>query len=124
MYTSTTLDKRFTIIDLDPYGCPSRFLDGAVQSVEEGGLLLVTATDMSVLAGNTPEAGYVKYGSVPIKSKSCHEMALRILLKTIESSANTYGRYTKPLLSLSIDFYIRVFVQVFTSQIKCKDTSR
>lgn len=56
MYTSTAFDKRFTAVDLDPYGGPNKFLDGAIQSVEEGGLLLVTATDMAVLAGNTPEA--------------------------------------------------------------------
>lgn len=74
MYSSTSPDKRFTVIDLDPYGCPTRFLDGAVQSLSEGGLLLVTATDMAVLAGNTPESCYVKYGSVPLKTKACHEM--------------------------------------------------
>ena len=28
-----------------------------------------------------------------------------------------------PLLSLSIDFYVRVFVRVFTSQIVCKSTT-
>lgn len=56
MYTSTSHDKRFTVIDLDPYGGPNKFLDAAIQSIEEGGLLMVTATDMAVLAGNTPEA--------------------------------------------------------------------
>lgn len=74
MYSSTLPDKRFNVIDLDPYGCPTRFLDGAVQSLSEGGLLLVTATDMAVLAGNTPESCYVKYGSLPLKTKACHEM--------------------------------------------------
>lgn len=56
MYTSIPYHKRFTVIDLDPYGGPNQFLDGALQSIEEGGLLMVTATDMAVLAGNTPEA--------------------------------------------------------------------
>lgn len=40
---------KFDVIDLDPYGSPTHFLDSAVQSVAEGGLLCVTATDM---AGN------------------------------------------------------------------------
>lgn len=141
MYTSTSHDKRFTVIDLDPYGGPNKFLDAAIQSIEEGGLLMVTATDMAVLAGNTPEAcnnflsfrnaqlnssiikGIVKYGSVPLKSKACHEMALRILLRCIEGHANRYGRYIKPLLSLSVDFYARVFVRVFSGQFQCKDSS-
>lgn len=123
MYTSTPHSKRFTVIDLDPYGGPNKFLDGAIQSLEEGGLLLVTATDMAVLAGNTPEACIVKYGSVPLKSKACHEIALRILLRCIEGHANRYGRYIKPLLSLSIDFYARVFVRVYTGQFQCKESS-
>ncbi|XP_053676895.1 tRNA (guanine(26)-N(2))-dimethyltransferase [Anopheles nili] len=123
MYMSTKPDQRFTAIDLDPYGHPTRFLDGAVQSIEDGGLLLITATDMAVLAGNSPEACYVKYGSVPLKTKACHEMALRILLRCIETTATRYGRYMKPLLSISADFYIRVFVRIYTGQYACKKSS-
>lgn len=123
MYLSTANDKRFTVIDLDPYGCPTKFLDGAVQSIKDGGLLLITATDMAVLAGNSPETCYTKYGSISLKSKACHEMAIRILLQSIESHANRYGRYAKPLLSISADFYIRVFVRVFTSQQECKKST-
>lgn len=115
---------QFDVIDLDPYGCPSIFLDSAVQSIKNGGLLLVTATDMAVLAGNTPETCYSKYGAISLKMKCCHEVALRILLKCIESHANRYNRYIEPVLSLSADFYIRVFVRVFTGAQKCKHTLR
>ncbi|KAM7353412.1 tRNA methyltransferase 1 [Cochliomyia hominivorax] len=120
MYLSTSQGKQFDCIDLDPYGCPNRFLDGAIQSLVDGGLLLVTATDMAVLAGNAPEACYVKYGSVPLRMKSCHEMALRILLHCIETHANRYGKYIVPLLSISADFYVRIFVRVFSGQAMCK----
>ncbi|XP_012539605.1 probable tRNA (guanine(26)-N(2))-dimethyltransferase [Monomorium pharaonis] len=114
---------RFDAVDLDPYGCASAYLDGAVQCVVDGGVLLVTATDMAVLVGNVPETCYYKYGAIPVKSKSCHEIALRILLQCIASYAGRYGRYIVPLLSVSVDFYVRVFVQVFTSHIKCKENS-
>ncbi|XP_067630100.1 tRNA (guanine(26)-N(2))-dimethyltransferase-like isoform X2 [Eurosta solidaginis] len=120
MYLSTSYEKRFDVIDLDPYGCPNRFLDGAIQSLTSGGLLLVTATDMAVLAGNTPEACYAKCSSVPLRMKCCHEMGLRILLHCIETHANRYGKYIEPLLSISADVYIRVFVRVHSSQAKCK----
>lgn len=113
-------EERFQVIDLDPYGSPAVFLDSAVQNIKDGGLLLVTATDMAVLAGNTPEACFVKYGSVPIRTKACHELALRILLNTIETAATRYGRYIQPVLSMSVDFYVRIFVQVFTSRLECK----
>lgn len=70
-------DKRlFDVIDLDPYGCPSIFLDSALQAVKDGGLLLITATDMAVLAGNSPETCYSKYGAVSLKLKCCHEMVI------------------------------------------------
>ena len=113
----------FDVIDLDPYGCPTIFLDGAVQCISNGGLLMVTATDMAVLAGNSPETCYLKYGAISLKSKTCHEIALRILLQNIASHAARYGRYIVPLLSISADFYIRVFVKVFSSQIKCKENA-
>ncbi len=38
------------------------------------GLLCITCTDMAVMAGNSGETCYSKYGSVSIKSKYCHEM--------------------------------------------------
>ena len=115
---------KYHVIDLDPYGCPAMYLDSAVRCVKDNGLLLVTATDMAVLAGNSPESCYVKYGSISLKIKSCHEMALRILLQTIQAHANRYGRYIEPILSISADFYIRVFVKVTTSPLQCKLSTR
>ncbi|XP_065826453.1 tRNA (guanine(26)-N(2))-dimethyltransferase-like [Oscarella lobularis] len=115
--------KKFDVIDLDPYGSPSPFLDSAVQAVSDGGLLCVTCTDMGVLCGSNSEASYAKYGSVSLKASYCHEMALRIALASIESHCARYKRYIRPLLSVSVDFYIRVFVQVFTGAVHVKDSA-
>ncbi|CAH2072657.1 unnamed protein product [Thlaspi arvense] len=114
--------KEFDVVDLDPYGAPSIFLDSAVQSVADGGLLMCTATDMAVLCGANGEVCYSKYGSYPLKGKYCHEMALRILLASIESHANRYKRYIVPVLSVQMDFYVRVFVRVYTSASAMKNT--
>lgn len=76
--------QAYDAVDLDPYGSPTQLLDSAVQAVAEGGLLLVTATDMAVLCGNNGEACWGKYGSYPLHRSYCHEMALRILLAAIE----------------------------------------
>ncbi|KAL1452933.1 hypothetical protein WDU94_007116 [Cyamophila willieti] len=115
--------RHFDAIDLDPFGNPTRFLDAAVSSLRDGGLLLVTCTDMAVLCGNTPETCYVKYNAVSLKTAACHEMALRICLHLIETVCSKYGRFIVPLLSFHADFYIRVFVKVFTSPQTCKATS-
>ncbi|XP_065353089.1 tRNA (guanine(26)-N(2))-dimethyltransferase [Cloeon dipterum] len=115
--------NEFDAIDLDPFGCPSIFLDSAVQSVKNGGVLLVTATDMAVLAGNSAETCFVKYGAVSLRSKCCHEIGLRILLQCISSHANRYGKYIEPLFSMSADFYVRVAVKVRNGANKCKYTT-
>lgn len=107
------------------------------------GILMVTCTDTAILCGNTPEACFNKYGSVPLRHKSCHEIvislisnrsfeipnyfytiwqALRILLRAIDSHANRYGRYIVPLLSVSVDFYIRCFVQIHSGAAMAKDS--
>lgn len=123
MYEARGKNQHFDVIDLDPYGSPSPFLDAAVQAVSEGGLLCITCTDMAVMAGNSGETCYSKYGSVSIKSKFCHEMALRIILHSLDQRANVYQRYIEPLLSVSVDFYIRVFVRVRTGQAKVKNSA-
>ncbi|KAF2313697.1 hypothetical protein GH714_012770 [Hevea brasiliensis] len=117
-----THPKEFDMVDLDPYGSPSIFLDSAIQSVVDGGLLMCTATDMAVLCGGNGEVCYSKYGSYPLRGKYCHEMALRILLACIESHANRYKRYIVPVLSVRMDFYVRVFVRVYTSASAMKNT--
>ncbi|KAL8199399.1 hypothetical protein R6Q57_012967 [Mikania cordata] len=117
-----THPKEFDVVDLDPYGSPSVFLDSAVQSIADGGLLMCTATDMAVLCGSNGEVCYSKYGSYPLRGKYCHEMALRIVLACIESHANRYKRYIVPVLSVQMDFYVRVFVRVYTSASAMKNT--
>ncbi|CAL8462795.1 g2328 [Coccomyxa elongata] len=113
----------YEAVDLDPYGSPAQFLDSAVQAVSEGGLLLVTATDMAVLCGNNGEACWGKYGSYPLHKPYCHEQALRIVLACIEAHANRYKRHIVPVLSLSIDFYVRIFVRVYTSPEVVKESA-
>ncbi|KAL8171512.1 hypothetical protein V2J09_023316 [Rumex salicifolius] len=117
-----THPKEFDMVDLDPYGSPSIFLDSAIQSVVDGGMLMCTATDMAVLCGGNAEVCYSKYGSYPMRAKYCHEMALRILLACIESHANRNKRYIVPVLSVHMNFYVRVFVRVYTSASAMKST--
>ncbi|RKP24617.1 N2,N2-dimethylguanosine tRNA methyltransferase [Syncephalis pseudoplumigaleata] len=116
MYECRDADKQFDVIDLDPYGSASPFLDGAVQAVADGGLLCITCTDMAVLSGsNHPETCFAKYGGTPVRAEFCHEMALRLVLHALQTSAARYKRCITPLASFSIDFYIRMFVRVHSS---------
>ncbi|TCD71872.1 RNA methyltransferase tRNA(m5U54)methyltransferase [Steccherinum ochraceum] len=115
MFNHRAEKERVDVVDLDPYGTAAPFIDAAVQCLRDGGLLCVTCTDLPVLATNNfPEKCFSNYGSVPVKAEYCHEAALRIVLHSLSTAAARYGRYITPLLSLSIDFYVRLFVRVST----------
>lgn len=124
MYNHRTEKTRVDVVDLDPYGTAAPFIDGAVQCVNDGGLLCVTCTDLSVLATtNYHEKCFSNYGGIPLKAEYCHEAALRLVLNTLSTSAGRYGRYIEPLLCLSIDFYVRLFVRVHSAPIEVKKTA-
>ena len=85
----------------------------------------MTCTDLAVLAGsNYTEACFSKYGGHPVKAEFTHEVALRLVLNTLSASAARYKRHIVPLVSLSIDYYLRVFVRVYTSPAEVKTLAR
>lgn len=45
-------------------------------------------------------------------------------MQSIQSQASKYKRYIAPLLSVSVDFYVRVFVKIYTSAAACKGIMR
>jgi tRNA (guanine26-N2/guanine27-N2)-dimethyltransferase len=114
---------KFNCIDLDPYGSPTPFLDAAMRSIKNNGLLLVTATDAAVLCGNGVDSCYTKYGAISLRTPFCHELGIRILLQCINSHAIRYSKYIVPLISLSVDFYFRIFLLVFDGQMKAKESA-
>lgn len=114
--SGTTIHK-FDVIDLDPYGTAAPFFDSALQAIQDGGLLCVTCTDAGVFASNGyPEKAYALYGGIPTKGAHSHEGGLRLILQAIATSGAKYGIAIEPLLSLSIDFYARLFVRVHKQQ--------
>jgi len=114
-------DDKYDVIDLDPYGTAATFLDGAVQALNDGGMLCVTCTDAGVWASvGYPEKCFSLYGGTPIKGLHSHEGGLRLILHSIASAAAKHGMAIEPLLSLSIDYYARVFVRVSKSPAEVK----
>lgn len=105
----------YDVIDLDPYGSVSPFLDSALASIKHGGLLCITSTDGGVLCGNQVDLSYIRYGGFSLKRDYCHEMGIRVLLHAINQAAGRYKRAINVLAAFSIDFYFRIFVQVLDS---------
>lgn len=105
--------QKYHVIDLDPYGTAVPFLDAAVQATADNGLLCVTCTDTSVFNSmGYAEKAFSLYGGLPARGDYCHEVGLRLILNAIATSAARYGIAIEPLVSLSIDYYARVFVRV------------
>lgn len=115
--------KEFQVIDLDPYSTAAPFIDGAVQAATDGGLLCVTSTDGRSLCGTQVDTGFAWYNSLPMNREFNHEFGIRILLTTIIAAASRHNRSIEPLLSLSANFYFRVFVRVTDKRQNSKITA-
>ncbi|MBL7159991.1 MAG: hypothetical protein ISS95_00330 [Candidatus Aenigmarchaeota archaeon] len=102
----------FNVIDLDPFGSPSIFLDSAARSVYHKGFLCVTATDQSALCGAYPSSCFRKYGIKSIKTDFYNELGVRTLISYIILSVARYEKAFVPLLSISTKHYYRVFGKI------------
>ena len=99
------------VVDVDPYGSPAPFLDGATRAVRNGGLLGLTATDTTALAGVYPKVCRRRYFATPMHGELGHEVALRILAAAAVRHAARHDLAMTPVLAHAIDHYYRVTLQ-------------
>lgn len=100
---------RFDYVDVDPFGSPIPFIDSAIRSCRDGGLLALTATDMPPLCGLYPEVCLRRYGGLPLRTDYCHEVALRLLAGSLVREAARHDVAATPLFSYAADHYIRLY---------------
>jgi len=101
--------KRFSFIDLDPFGSPAPYMDSAVRALRNGGMIALTATDLAPLCGVHPKACIRKYGARPLRTEYCHELAVRILAASLARAAAKHDVGVKMVFAHSTDHYIRVY---------------
>ena len=104
--------RRFDVIDVDPFGAPVPYLDSAIRALRNGGLLALTATDMAPLCGVHPKACIRKYGGKPLRTEYCHELAVRLLVGCLATTAAKYDIGINVLFSHSTDHYIRIYATI------------
>lgn len=95
-------------VDLDPFGSPAPFLDGATRAVRDGGLLGVTATDTTALAGVYPNVCRRRYMADPLHGELMHDAALRILAGIAARQGARHDVAFTPVLAHATDYYYRV----------------
>ena len=99
----------YSVIDIDPFGPPVRFLDSAARSIYKKGLLAVTATDTAALTGKFSGACLRKYGIKSMKTDFYNELGCRIMISSIIKECAKYERTFIPVLTFMDKHYFRVF---------------
>jgi len=103
---------RFDVVDIDPFGTPSPYVESAAASLRSGSMICVTATDTSALCGTYIEPCIRKYGSVPLKTEYCHENGLRILAGFVARTFSKYKKYIEVKFSHSTEHYMRIYATI------------
>ncbi|QSG15935.1 tRNA (guanine(26)-N(2))-dimethyltransferase [Halapricum desulfuricans] len=101
-------ERRFDVVDLDPFGTPIPFADAAAQSAID--LLAVTATDTAPLCGAHFESGVRSYSAVPRNTEYHQEMGVRILLGALARTAARYDRAITPIMTHATNHYVRTYL--------------
>ena len=103
-------ERRFDVVDVDPFGTPAPFDDAAARSATE--LLCVTATDTAPLCGAHFNSGVRKYGAVPRNTDFHPEMGLRVLLSALVRTAARRDVRARPVFSHATRHYVRTYLRV------------
>ncbi|MDR2967025.1 MAG: tRNA (guanine(26)-N(2))-dimethyltransferase [Methanobacteriaceae archaeon] len=102
----------FDVIDIDPFGTPSYFVDSVGYSLKKDSLLCITATDTSALCGTYIEPCIRKYNAKSYKSEYCHENGIRILAGFVALTLAKYKKHIEIKLSHSSLHYMRLYIKV------------
>ena len=104
--------ERGTIVDIDPFGSPAKYIDCGIRATMHGGILSTTATDLQVLHGLFRDACKRRYGGVPVKTEYSNEIAIRLILGCIRVIAARLDIEIIPLFVESDLHYYRTYVRI------------
>lgn len=108
-------EERFGIVDLDPFGSPSQYIDCVLRAVLDGGLISITATDTAVLCGVYRDVCFRRYYGRPINNHYANETAIRLLTSLIALTASRLELAIHPLFAHANLHYLRVYIEVSLS---------
>jgi len=100
---------RFDAVDIDPFGTPAPFMDSAIRALNDGGLLMVTATDAPALCGLYPKVAERHYGGRPMRTEYCHEVAVRLIIGALCREAGKHDAAIRPVMAYSYEHHFRVY---------------
>lgn len=104
--------ERGTIVDIDPFGSPAKYVDCGIRATMHGGMLSTTATDLQVLHGIFKDACKRRYGGVPVKTEYANEIAIRLILGCVRVIAARLDIEIIPLFVETDLHYYRTYVRI------------
>ncbi len=107
-------ERRFDVVDIDPFGSPAPFLDAAVRATRHDGFVCLTATDTAALCGTYPRVARRRYAAhhamhaTPWRA----EVGLRVLAVNAVAAAGRHDREARPVWSVFGGHWMRVVLRV------------
>lgn len=107
--------RRFDIVDVDPFGCPTPYTECALRALVSHGLISVTATDTAVLCGVYPKVAYRKYQGFSLRTEYCHEIGIRLVIGSLAFTSMRLSIGIHPIFVHTTGHYVRIYASVSPS---------
>ena len=105
-------ERRFGLVDLDAFGCPTTLVPAALEALQFGGVLYLASTDGRSPTGHDRAAAIRSLGASARAHPASWELALRLQIAVVARSAWAMGRGIRPLFSFSEGRTFRTAIQL------------
>ena len=109
------MNERASIVDIDPFGSPSKYIDCAIRATMHSGMLSLTATDLQVLHGLFNKAAKRRYYGTPVKTEFSNEIAIRLILGCVSFVAGRLDISFQPLFVDHDMHYYRTYMKILNT---------
>lgn len=104
--------SRGAIVDIDPFGSPTKYIDCGLRATVHKGLLSISATDLQVLHGLFNDACKKKYHGTPVKTTYSNEISIRLVLGLSIAVAARLDVEATPIFVETNQHYYRVYLRI------------
>jgi len=109
------MNERASIVDIDPFGSPSKYIDCAIRATMHSGMLALTATDLQVLHGLFNKAAKRRYYGTPVKTEFSNEIAIRLILGCVSFVAGRLDISFQPMFVDHDMHYYRTYMKILNT---------
>jgi tRNA (guanine26-N2/guanine27-N2)-dimethyltransferase len=109
----------FHLVDIDPFGPFTKFLDSTARAANHQSFVGLTATDNGAPSGSYPTVCERRYGSKPLRNSFKHETGLRIYIKEVFQNFARFDKCFEPKICFQKRHYARIMGRVTESKSRC-----